>query len=73
MNTIVQGTKYLSWVWIVFIGALMITPGGIWCIRCGVIIDAPGYIGDPAVTFLGIGAIVLGVVGLITSILLLRQ
>jgi hypothetical protein len=69
MNMIVQRTKYLAWAWIIFIGALMITPKWIFCIKCGVPIDAPGYIGDFAVTFLGIGSIILGVVGLTTSIL----
>ncbi len=65
--------KYLAWAWIIIIGGLMITPKWIFCIKCGVPIDAPGYIGDPAVTFLGIGSITLGVVGLITSVLEVTQ
>jgi subtilisin family serine protease len=65
--------RYLAWAWIIIIGGLMITPKWIFCIKCGVPIDAPGYIGDPAVTFLGIGSITLGVVGLITSVLEVTQ
>jgi subtilisin family serine protease len=61
--------RYLAWAWIIIIGGLMITPGGVLCIVCGVPIDAVGFIGYPAITFLGIGSIVLGVVGLTTSIL----
>jgi len=51
----------------------MITPGGVLCTVCGVPIDAVGFIGYPAITFLGIGSITLGVVGLITSVLEVTQ
>lgn len=68
MNKI-RGIRYLTWAWLLLIGPLLITPEGIWCIQCGVPIDVPGYIGNPAVAFLGIGAIVLGVVGLTTEFL----
>lgn len=57
-----------AWAWILFIGALMITPEGIWCIKCGSIIDLPGYIGDGPVMVLGIGSILIGIVGLISEI-----
>ncbi|MCZ8067003.1 MAG: hypothetical protein ACK5QJ_17270 [Microcystis sp.] len=65
--------KYLAWAWVIIIGVLMITPGGVLCTVCGVPIDAVGFIGYPAITFLGIGSITLGVVGLITSVLEVTQ
>ena len=65
--------KYLAWAWVIIIGGLMITPGGVLCIVCGVPIDAVGFIGYPAITFLGIGSITLGVAGLITSVLEVTQ
>jgi hypothetical protein len=44
----------LTWAWIIIIGGLMITPGGIQCIVCG-----------PALTIaLGVVSIVLGAVAL---------
>jgi hypothetical protein len=59
--------RYLAWAWIIVIGALMITPGGIWCIACGQIINQPGYVGQTGVMILGIGAIILGLVGIATE------
>jgi len=59
--------RYLAWLWIIIIGGLMFTPGGVWCIKCGVVINAPGYIGDPAVMILAGGAIILGLVGIFTE------
>ena len=59
--------RYLAWAWIIVIGALMITPGGIWCIACGQVINQPGYIGQTAVMILGVGAILLGLIGLATE------
>jgi hypothetical protein len=50
--------RVLAWAWLILIGALLITPGGVFCIRCG--IRDPGYIGDVLVNILGVGAIVLG-------------
>lgn len=45
----------LAWAWIIIIGGLMITPGGIDCIKCG-----------PVLTdILGIISIVFGVLGLV--------
>jgi hypothetical protein len=45
----------LSWSWIIILGALMLTPGGITCIACG-----------PSLTkILGIFSIIIGVVGLL--------
>lgn len=57
-----------AWAWMIVVGGLLITPGGVFCIVCGLPIDIPGYIGLPAVTLLGIGSIVLGIVGLAASI-----
>lgn len=53
---------YLAWAWLILIGALLITPGGVFCIKCG--IQDPGYIGDAVINVLGIGAIALGLIGL---------
>lgn len=52
----------LAWAWIIVIGGLMITPGGIECIKCG-----------PALTnVLGIVSIVLGVLGLVSRVIASR-
>jgi len=59
--------RYLAWVWFIIIGALMITPKGIVCIACGVTINEPGYVGDTVRMILAIGAIVLGLVGIVTE------
>lgn len=56
----------LSMVWLLALGILLLTPAGIFCIKCNVSIEAPGYIGDPVVTLLGIGAIIMGLRGLIS-------
>jgi hypothetical protein len=60
--------RYLAWAWEIIVGGLIITPGGVWCIKCGQVINAAGYIGDPAVMLVGVVAIILGVVGLATEI-----
>jgi Peptidase family M23 len=46
----------LAWAWIIVIGALMFTPGGVECIACGPTLSKT----------LGVVSIVLGVVGLIS-------
>lgn len=56
---------YLAWAWMILVGVLLITPGGVFCIACGRVANVAGYIGDPAVMVLGLGSIVLGVVGLV--------
>jgi hypothetical protein len=49
----------LAWAWIIIIGGLMITPGGVDCINCG-----------PTLTnILGIISIVFGVLGLVSSVI----
>lgn len=53
---------YLAWAWLIIIGGLLITPGGTFCIKCGV--QDPGYIGDVVVNLLGVVSIVLGIAGL---------
>jgi hypothetical protein len=55
---------YLTWAWLIIIGGLLITPSGTFCIKCGSL-DI-GYIGDTVINVLGIGAIVLGVIGMLT-------
>lgn len=55
--------RALTWAWIIVIGGLMITPGGIDCIVCG-----------PLVTdIIGVVSIVLGVAGFISNALAGRR
>jgi predicted phage tail protein len=56
-----------AWVWMIIVGGLLITPGGIFCIVCGATIDASGYIGKPAVFVIGIVSIIIGIIGLVAS------
>jgi hypothetical protein len=58
---------YLAWAWEIIVGALLITPGGVFCIACGQVIDTSGYIGRPATIFVGVVAIALGIYGLATT------
>ncbi len=58
---------YLAYVWEILIGVLLITPNGVFCIACGQVVNAPGYIGQTAVRIVGIVAIVLGLAGLVTG------
>ncbi len=57
----------LAWAWEILIGVLLITPGGVFCIACGQILQTPGYIGRPATLVIGVLAILLGVYGLANS------
>lgn len=57
----------LAWAWEILIGVLLITPGGVLCIACGQIPQAPGYVGRPATIVIGVVAIVAGLYGLVTS------
>ena len=57
----------LAWVWMIIVGGLLITPHGVICIACGGVLPSEGYIGNPAVMILGLGALVLGAVGLMSS------
>jgi hypothetical protein len=52
-----------AWAWMIVVGGLLITPGGVWCIKCGR--RDPGYIGDTLVNVLGVGAIAIGVTGFV--------
>ena len=56
----------LAWAWLIVVGGLMITPGGVWCIKCGP--GDPGYIGDAVINILGIGAIALGAAGFVRQL-----
>ena len=58
---------YLTWAWEILIGVLLITPGGVFCIACGTIVQAPGYIGRPATMVIGVLAIALGAVEIATA------
>jgi hypothetical protein len=55
-----------AWVWMIIVGGLLITPGGIFCIVCGTEIDASGFIGKPAVFLMGIASILIGITGFAT-------
>ncbi len=55
----------LAWAWMIVVGGLLLTPDGWICFRCGP--ENPGYIGDPVALFLGIGSLVLGSIGLVTT------
>lgn len=58
---------YLAWAWEIIVGGLLITPGGVVCIACGLPVQAPGYIGETATRIVGVVAIVLGVYGIATA------
>jgi hypothetical protein len=57
----------LAWAWEILVGVLLITPGGVFCIACGQILQTPGYIGRPATVAIGVVSIVMGLYGLATS------
>ena len=59
-------TYYLSWAWLVIIGGLMITPGGVICIACGP--DEPGFLGGTVIRVLGVISVALGLTGLANQI-----
>jgi hypothetical protein len=59
-------TRVLAWAWMIIVGGLLITPGGVMCIACGV--NSKGYIGDTAVLVLGAVSIVLGLVGIVSGV-----
>jgi hypothetical protein len=53
-------TRYLfvlAWAWIIILGALMITPGGIQCIACGALVTK----------VLGVISVAIGIGGLVLS------
>jgi len=51
----------------IIVGGLLITPGGVWCIACGQVVNQPGYIGQTATMILGVGAVLLGLIGIATE------
>ena len=59
-------TYYLSWAWLVIIGGLMITPGGVICIACNP--DEPGFLGGTVIRVLGVISVALGLTGLVNQI-----
>jgi hypothetical protein len=58
---------FLAWAWLIIVGGLLITPGGVFCIACGAALQEPGFIGRPATLVIGIVAIVLGIAGFATA------
>jgi hypothetical protein len=61
-----RAVVYLAWAWMILVGVLLITPGGVFCIACGS--AARGYIGDGAVLVLGVGSIGLGIFGIASGL-----
>jgi hypothetical protein len=57
---------YVAWAWLLLIGGLLITPGGVFCIRCGP--ANLGFIGDGPVILLGLASIALGIAGFVFSV-----
>lgn len=57
----------LAWAWQILVGVLLITPGGVFCIACGQILQTPGYLGRPATLAIGVVSILAGIYGLATS------
>ena len=53
---------YLAWAWMILVGGLLITPGGVFCIRCGP--DNPRFIGDIATIVLGLVSVAVGIAGI---------
>ena len=58
---------YLACAWEIIVGGLLITPRGIVCIACGASVQAPGYIGETATWIVGMAAILLGILGIVTA------
>jgi hypothetical protein len=50
MEEMMPAIRYLAWAWLIIIGALMLTPGGVSCIACGETLNS----------VLGVVSIVLG-------------
>jgi hypothetical protein len=48
---------YLAWAWVIIIGGLMFTPGGLTCIACGAALN----------NLIAIVSIAIGVVGFATQ------
>jgi hypothetical protein len=48
---------YLAWAWVIIIGGLMFTPGGVTCIACGAVLN----------NVIAIISIAIGVVGFATQ------
>ena len=57
---------YLAWAWLIIIGGLMITPGGVICIACGT--GEPGYLGGTVIRVLGVISVAIGLTGLINQV-----
>jgi hypothetical protein len=58
----------VMWIWVLVLSALLLTPKGSWCIKCGATIDIPGYIGDWPVFLIAIGGIFISGIGLVIEI-----
>lgn len=67
LDEIKKWVPMVAWAFMIVIGGLLITPGGYMCIKCGVDINAPGYIGDMFVQLAGIASIGIGTIGVATE------
>jgi Subtilase family len=57
---------YLAWAWLIIIGGLLITPGGVICIACGP--GDPGYLGGTVIRVLGVISVAIGLAGLVNQV-----
>lgn len=57
---------YLAWAWLIIIGGLMITPGGVICIACGP--SDPSYLGGTVIRVLGVISVAIALIGLINQV-----
>ena len=49
--------RELAWAWIIIVGGLMITPGGIECIACGLVLTR----------ILGVISVAIGIAGFVAG------
>jgi len=56
---------FLTCIWMIAVGSILITPVGIFCIFCGTTIDVSGFIGITTVFGIGIISISAGTIGLV--------
>lgn len=58
----VRWIPYLAWAWMIIVGGLLITPGGVMCVRCGP--QDPGFIGDISVIVAGLVTVAFAIAGI---------
>jgi general stress protein CsbA len=60
--------RLLASAWMIIVGALLITPAGVFCIACGSEVIATGYIGKEWTVFVAVVSVVTGVVGVADAV-----